>query len=233
MTRTDREAVRTQDVPGSKRFEVGPSHDGAHPFLTLPDGRRQPAAIALLLHGGAEHGLVRTTKRTPPLLRMLAVGRSVERNLGGRVGVATLRDAVRGYNGEQRSPVVDAQWALRRVRELYPDLPIALIGHSMGGRVALEVAGSEGVVAVVGMAPWIPRQYDVQPFLGRHTLLLHGRKDIVTDPRESAKLVARIRGAGGDARGIQLTDWHAMLLQARAWHRHTTEFLAQTLLESR
>ncbi|MBB2894025.1 alpha/beta hydrolase [Flexivirga oryzae] len=232
MTRAD-VLLGRRAVTGSQRFEVGPSHDGAHPFLTLPDGRRTPDAIALLLHGGAEHGLERTTKRTPPLLRMLAVGRRIEADLGGRVGVATLRDAVRGYNGEQRSPVVDARWALRRVRDLYPGLPVALVGHSMGGRVALELAGSEGVVAVVGMAPWIPQQYDVQPFLGRHTLLLHGRKDVVTDPRESATLVRRITEAGGDARGIQLADWHAMLLQARAWHRHTTRFLAQTLLDPR
>lgn len=212
-----------------QRFESGPPHDGGHPFLLLPDGRRRPEAIALLLHGGAEHGTARTTKHAPPLLRMLAVGRSIERNLRGRVAVAALRDAVRGYNGALRSPVVDAQWALRRLRALYPDLPLALVGHSMGGRVALEVAGTEGVVSVVGLAPWIPQEYDVGPFVTRHTLLLHGRKDTVTDPRESARLARRIRDAGGDARSVHLTDWHAMLLQARAWHRHTTAFLAETL----
>lgn len=228
----DAEAVKGRVAEGD-RFEVGPSHDGAHPFLRLPDGRRRPEAVALLLHGGAEHGLDRTNKRTPPLLRMLAVGRSIDRALGGRVAVAVLRDAVRGYNGEARSPVVDARWALRRLRDLYPGLPLAVVGHSMGGRVALEVVDTEGLVAVVGMAPWIPHEYDVQPFLGRRTLLLHGRKDVVTDPRESAALVRRIMAAGGDARGVQLTDWHPMLLQARSWHRHTTGFLAETLLGPR
>lgn len=212
------------------RFEAGPPHDGGHPFLILPDGRRRPRAIALLLHGGAEHGVGRTTKYAPPLLRMLPVGRSIERDLRGRVAVATLRDAVRGYNDEQRSPVRDAQWALQRLRGLYPDLPLALVGHSMGGRVALEMAGSDGVVTVVGMAPWIPQRYDVKPFLTRHTLLLHGTKDVVTSPRESAELVRRITEAGGNAHGIQLPDAHAMLLRARAWHRHTTDFLSSTLL---
>lgn len=212
------------------RFEVGPPHDDAHPFLTLPDARRRPAGIALLLHGGQEHSTERTTKRTPPLLRMLAVARNTERVSTGRIAAAVLRDAVRGYNGEQRSPVVDARWAIGRLRELHPGVPLALVGHSMGGRVALELAGSEGVVSVVGLAPWIPQEYDVQPFLGRHTLLLHGTRDFVTDPMQSARLVRRIAEAGGDARSVQLTDWHAMLLQARSWHRHTTDFLLETLL---
>lgn len=212
------------------RFEVGPSHDGAHPFLTLPDGRRRPAALALLLHGGAERGVRRTFKASPPVLRMVAVARSIEHHGQGRIATALLRDAVTGYNGDARSPVDDARWALARLRELYPDTPLALVGHSMGGRVALELAGSEGVVSVVGMAPWIPQLYDVEPFLDRHTLLLHGRKDVITDPRKSARQAEQISQGGGDARSVQLPDSHAMLLKARAWHRHTTEFLAETLL---
>lgn len=212
------------------RFEVGPAHDDAHPFLSLPDGRRRPEAVALLLHGGAEEGLDRTTKYTPPLLRMLAVGRGIERGADGRIATAVLRDAVRGYNDAKRSPVGDAEWAIERLRELYPDVPLALVGHSMGGRVALELAGSDGVVSVVGLAPWIPQRYDVEPFLSRHTLLLHGTKDFVTDPKESSALVRRIAVAGGDARSVQLPDWHAMLLQAPRWHRHTSEFLRETLL---
>lgn len=214
----------------SKRFEVGPSHDGAHPFLTLPDGRRRPDAIALLLHGGGEHGFGRTKKANPAVLRMVAVSRSVERGARGRIATALLRDAVWGYNEDARSPVIDARWALARLRELYPDTPIALVGHSMGGRVALELAGSDGVVSVVGMAPWIPQLYDVEPFLDRRTLLLHGRKDVITDPRKSARQVELIVQAGGDARTVQLPDSHAMLLKARAWHRHTNEFLVETLL---
>ncbi|WP_446666775.1 alpha/beta hydrolase [Flexivirga sp. B27] len=215
-------------TPG--RFEVGPAHDGAYPFLTLPDGRSHPEAVALLLHGGAEHGFGRTTKLSPPVLRMVAVARSIERAAGGRIATALLRDAVRGYNDEARSPVHDARWALTRLRSLYPDTPIALVGHSMGGRVALELAGEDGVVSIVGMAPWIPSQYAAEPFLDRHTLILHGRKDVITDPRKSARQVELISRVGGDARSVQLMDSHAMLLKARLWHRHTTDFLEQTLL---
>lgn len=212
------------------RFETGPSHDDAHPFLTLPDGHRRPAAIALMLHGGAEHSVRRTHKVNPPVLRMVAVARSIERRAHGRIATAVLRDAVRGYNGAARSPVDDARWALERLRSLYPGIPLALVGHSMGGRVALELAGSDGVTSVVGMAPWIPQQYDVEPFLDRHTLLLHGRKDVTTDPRKTARLAELIVQAGGDARSVQLPDSHPMLRKAGAWHRHTTEFLQETLL---
>lgn len=211
-----------------QRFEVGPPHDDAHPFLLLPDARSHPGGIALVLHGGAEHSTERTTKRGPAFLRMLPVARSIERASHGRIATAVLRDAVWGYNGEQRSPIVDARWALDRLRELHPGVPIALVGHSMGGRVAIELAGSDGVTAVVGLAPWIPRTYDVQPFVTRRTLLMHGTWDHVTDPMRSARLVRRIAEAGGDARSIQLPDRHPMLLRARSWHRHTADFLLET-----
>ncbi len=42
---------------------------------------------------------------------------------------AVLRDAVRGYNDDARSPVHDAQWALARLRELYPGTPLQAASH--------------------------------------------------------------------------------------------------------
>ena len=41
------------------------------------------------------------------------------------------------------------------VRMAYPGVPIALVGHSMGGRVALHLAGEADVVVVAALAPWI------------------------------------------------------------------------------
>ncbi|NNG38654.1 alpha/beta fold hydrolase [Flexivirga sp. ID2601S] len=214
-------------------FTTGPGHDGGHPFLVSPTLRSRPEAVVLVLHGGAEHSTDRTTKWAPPVLRMLPFARDLRRRSRGRLAPYVLRDAVRGYNDDKRSPVVDARWALERIRELHPGRPVGLLGHSMGGRVALELAGSDGVEAVVGLAPWVPEQYDVTPFLDLHTLLLHGSHDRVTDPRETKKLAARIAAAGGDARFESLPDWHAMLRRSRSWHRLSSQFLEKALLPAR
>ena len=57
---------------------------------------------------------------------------------------------VRGWNGAQRSPVADVEQALDELAARFPGVPIALVGHSMGGRAAMYAAGHEGVRAVVG-----------------------------------------------------------------------------------
>ncbi len=36
-----------------------------------------------------------------------------------------------------RSPVADTLWALDQLTERFPDVPVALVGHSMGGRAAM------------------------------------------------------------------------------------------------
>ena len=36
-----------------------------------------------------------------------------------------------------------------------PDLPVCLIGHSLGGRAALLAAGQPTVAGVVALAPWV------------------------------------------------------------------------------
>lgn len=207
----------------SRDWRRGPEHADGTPFLILPR-TASPRRIALVLHGGAETGTMRTSKWYLPFLRMLPFADAAER--AGGVGSAVLRDAVHGYN-EEADPVVDARWALSVLTERYPGVPVTVIGHSMGGRVALELAGSDAVDSVVGLAPWIPHQYDVSDFIGRKTLLIHGSLDKVTDPAESKLLVERIQNADGTAQFMTLRDSHAMLVQAPRWHRAAGRFIAK------
>ena len=55
--------------------------------------------------------------------------------------------------------------------------PSILVGFSMGGAVAIGVAGHERVDAVLGLAPWIPTQLDLDPLRGRRFDVVHGAWD--------------------------------------------------------
>ncbi len=91
-----------------------------------------PEAVVVILHGGAERGREAVAWWRLPVLRMLPFARAVERRAGDRLAVLRLKNRVRGWNGAATDPVVDARWALDRVRRVLPGVPIALVGHSMG-----------------------------------------------------------------------------------------------------
>jgi pimeloyl-ACP methyl ester carboxylesterase len=111
-------------------------------------GARRAEAVVLLLHGGRIDGLTPVKAYDPGVLRMVPFGRSVARASGGRIALARLRYRVRGWNGDLESPLADARWALDRIAERFSHLPVGLVGHSMGGRVALRVADYGGVNGV-------------------------------------------------------------------------------------
>lgn len=54
---------------------------------------------------------------------------------------------------------------------------VALLGFSMGGAVAIAAAGAEAVEEVVGLAPWIPVELDLEPIAGKSLTVLHGSLD--------------------------------------------------------
>jgi dienelactone hydrolase len=54
---------------------------------------------------------------------------------------------------------------------------ILLLGFSMGGAVAVSVAGDPRVEAVVGLAPWLYDELDVSPVAGKRLDVLHGSLD--------------------------------------------------------
>ena len=141
-----------------------------------------------------------------------------------------MRYRVRGWNGEQASPLADVTSALDQVRARHGDVPIALVGHSMGGRVAMRLAGDDSVVAAVGLAPWLPDGEPVEQLSGRRVLLVHGDRDGVTSPRATRRFAER---AAPYAEQIDLVivrgERHAMVLRARTWHRLATAFTLDSL----
>ncbi|MFD9367902.1 alpha/beta fold hydrolase [Streptomyces sp. NPDC060020] len=185
----------------------------------------------VLLHGGRADDL-----QPPPLLnlpawRMRLVSAALTRALSGQpVLVAELRYRHRGWNGARADAAQDAIAALDRLRDHHGDIPVILIGHSMGGRAALRAAGHPSVRAVVALAPWCPPGEPVDHLTGREVYVLHDEKDRVTSARQSWDFVRRARAVGASAVGIPMPGGgHAMLRRSGLWHRCTSEIVARML----
>ncbi|MET7758156.1 alpha/beta fold hydrolase [Streptomyces sp. NPDC005389] len=190
-----------------------------------------PAAAVLLLHGGRSEGLGPPPLVNLPALRMRPFASAVARALADRdVLVAEVRYRHRGWNDARRDAAVDAAAALARLRERAGQIPVVLVGHSMGGRAALRAAGDPMVRGVVALAPWCPPGEPVEHLAGRTVHLLHDEADRTTSARESWDLVRRARAAGVEATGIPMpSGGHAMLRGAAHWHRLTAELTAALL----
>jgi alpha-beta hydrolase superfamily lysophospholipase len=153
-------------------------------------------AVVLVLHGGQEVSTRPATRWYPAYWRMVPFARDLRR-AGRAAGVAVwlLRNRYRGWNEPELDAVADARWALAEVRRAHPDVPVVLVGHSMGGRVGLRVADDPAVVAVCALAPWTPEGEPVAQLADRTVLIAHGVRDRITEPAlsysyaERAKLV--------------------------------------------
>ena len=198
--------------------------------LTMPPGPVQ--AVALVVHGGR----VRGTRPVPPwslaALRMIPFARQLtRRGAGDGLAVARLRHVVAGWNGSTQSPVADARWALARLSERFPGVPIGLVGHSMGGRTAMYVADDPAVRAVVGLAPWVETEDRVEPLAGRQVLIVHGDHDRTTSPASSAAFAERARDAAAHVSFVSVRgDGHAMLRRAALWQDLAAGFITGVLL---
>lgn len=186
--------------------------------------RRPPEAAVLLLHGGRETGLGAPLPGpfNLPAVRMRPFAHVLGRALPGDVLVRAVRYGHRGWNGSRADPLHDAVRALDELRRAAGEIPVVLVGHSMGGRAALHAAGHPLVRGVVGLAPWCPEGDPVEQLAGRDVVLVHSTHDRVTSPVASGTLTARARRAG--ARTCLVTvhgSGHAMLRRAPAWHRLT------------
>jgi predicted esterase len=194
-------------------------------------GSAQADAVVLLLHGGEPHQFAHVRAFDVSVLRMIPFGRSVIRASNGRIAVASLRYAVRGWNGDQESPLPDARWALDRIAGRFGGLPVGLVGHSMGGRVALRVADHRGVRAVAALAPWLPPGEPIPAMDDRTVLLAHGTADRRTDPEQTFGLAERLKAQGVDVDLVKFPGGrHSMLFPARPWHDLVAEFMVRTLL---
>jgi predicted esterase len=186
-----------------------------------------PAAIALLLHGGRANSTAPTANRQLAVARMVPIAHHLAA-AGSASGLAVwrLRFRYRGWNKTGADAVLDARWAIRELRERFGDVPVVLVGHSMGGRAALRVAGEEGVAAVVGLAPWLVPGEPQEQVAGRRLLVVHGILDKTTSPRASRQFVQQVRPLTVAAGWIGLNgSGHGLLRRGRLVNQLTTDFV--------
>lgn len=163
-------------------------------------------------------------------LRMVFITRALRRRLGSDVVVRQVQYRLRGWNSPQQDPVRDADDVLRSCRSRWQPETLVLVGHSMGGRVAAQLAARGDIGAVVALAPWWEgEKADLIP-VGTRLLTVHGTADTRTDPRSSRAQTQRASRRGLDAQWVGIAgSGHSMLRHWREWHDRTTDFVAQHL----
>jgi dienelactone hydrolase len=183
--------------------------------LDVPD----PRGVVQMRHGGKAHTTQRVDGRSASWRRSAAMQRSITPRAHD-AGVTTwlLRYRHRGWDGGS-GPVADARWALEEVRRVLGEVPVVLLGHSMGGRTAVHVADDPSVRGVVALAPWLPAGEPVAALAGKRLLAAHGRGDRITSYRATRAFVGRAREVALQA---DLEDMgpagHDMFRRAAAWN---------------
>ncbi|HEX3785580.1 MAG TPA: alpha/beta fold hydrolase [Pseudonocardiaceae bacterium] len=203
----------------------------AEPTLTVfgPAGRTE--AIVLVLHGGRARSTQPTRTGQLAYRRMVSIARNLHAALRAeQTAIWLLRNRVRGWNEPSQDAVADANWALTELALRHPDVPILLVGHSMGARAALRVAGWPTVVGVCALAPWLAPDEEVGQLAGRTVLIAHGDRDRWTDPRQSFDYACRAREHARAICRFEVTgSGHAMLRRAADWTALTNGFVAGAL----
>jgi pimeloyl-ACP methyl ester carboxylesterase len=173
--------------------------------VSTPDTAR---GVVLVLHGGAR-------KPGRP-------GVSPTRAGHREWAVFRLLNAQRGWQ-PGATPVDDARWALRELSARYDGVPVALVGHSLGGRAAVLTAGAPQVAVAVSLAGWF-EPTDRVDAPAADLLFVHGDADRVAS-RGTALTVAR----SARARSVEFTTVpggkHAMLRHGGAFVGPAAEFL--------
>ena len=215
---------------GNRKNVVG----STKPVLTVQEAAGVTRGVALVLHGGRSHSYEPVEARHLSPARMVPFAKHLHR-AGGKHGLAvwTLRNSVRGWNGPDMSPLQDARWALSRIHEEHPGVPVYLLGHSMGGLTAICAADDPQVDAVVALAPWLNAEAPAGNLAGRKVLIVHGSMDRWTSPAQSLKFAQRALGPADELRYVSLAGaGHFMFRKVRLWHTLATGFVLKAFAES-
>ncbi len=204
--------------------------DAPAPRLVTSAEPTSPSAVVLVLHGGGGRGTVPVSPTQLSVLRMVPVARRIAHAGRDELVVLRLLNAVRGFAAD---PLSNVRWALQQVRDRFPGCPVGLVGHSLGGSVALSAADQPDVEAVVALAPWVGGTESVDRVQDVRTLIVHGSDDRVTSCRASQAFAARARGRGAPASFVEVERGeHTMLRRMPAFDVLAARYVAAALVLS-
>lgn len=191
---------------------------------------RDPELAVLVLPGGTDFSYRPFSRVQGSALRMYPFTASIQMRFGTRVRVRQAQYRVYGWNGGQASPMPHARAALDRLAADYPGVPIAVIGHSMGGRIAAQLGDDERVTDILALAPWWQFADWRQIRDGVRVRAVHGEADTVTRAPRTAKGITELTERGFDARYLSVPDGrHAMLDHIGLWQGCALDFVAEAL----
>lgn len=191
--------------------------------VTRRDIEGRPDGLVLMLHGGQANSLAPVDDRSASWRRSAWMQRQIAgRAADAGLSVWLLRYQQRGWNAgvsSVPSPVADARWALDEIRRELGDLPVVLLGHSMGARTAVAVADDPSVTGVVALAPWLPANEPVDALAGKHLAAAHGRSDRITSARQTRAFVQRAERVAASAEFHDMgRAGHYMFRRMREWN---------------
>ena len=191
---------------------------------------RSPKLAVLVLPGGTDFSYKPFSRTQSSAMRMYPFSLSIQARFGPAVRVHQATYRVYGWNGGQASPMPYAQKALAGLKSRYPDTPIALIGHSMGGRIVAQLGADEQVSDILALAPWWQFADWRQIHDDARVLAIHGENDTLTRPRRTEKGIAELQARGMDAEFISVPGGgHAMHDHVGLWHGKALDFVGDAL----
>jgi hypothetical protein len=108
------------------------------------------------------------------VLRMVPVAARIAHAGQGRIAVYRLLNAVRGFGTD---PLSNVHLGLAQVADRHAGLAVCLVGHSLGGSVALAGGGHGPGPGCRGTGAWLAGTERTRQLTSTPTLIVHGSND--------------------------------------------------------